>query len=107
MDFLASTKCDEAFDEVETYEVEIVHIRIRQRGGRKCMTEVSGLAKDLNLNKIMKYWRHSFKCSVAKIEDKETKLKTIRLQGDKREDIKIFLLEEKIIEKEHIKTHGF
>lgn len=107
MDFLGSTKCDGAFDEVETYEIQTVHIRIRQRGGRKCMTEVSGLASDLNLDKIVKYWRHMFKCSVAKIKDKTTKEKTIRLQGDKREDIKNFLLEEKIIEKEHIKTHGF
>jgi translation initiation factor 1 len=107
MDFLISTKCDEAFDEVETYEIQMVHIRIRQRGGRKCMTEVTGLASDLNLNKIMKYWRHMYKCSVAKIINEKTKEKTIRLQGDKREDIKKFLLDEHIIEKEHIKIHGF
>lgn len=106
MEFLASTKCDDAFDEVETYEVITIHIWLRQRTTRKYITEVQGLATDLNLNKIMKYWRKEFNCSVAKVLNKN-KEKILRLQGDQRELIHKFLLQEKIIDKEYIKIHGF
>lgn len=110
MDFLGSTKCDDIFDEVEEGQTkrvdEVVHIWLRQRTGRKYITEVEGLAKDLDLKKIIKYWRHEFNCSVAKTVNKDNK-KIIRLQGDKRENIVNFLLSEKIIDKEKIKVHGF
>ena len=106
MEFLSSTKCDDAFDDIENYEIEEVHIWLRQRTTRKYITDVQGLAKDLNLKKIMKYWRHEFHCSVTKKLNKN-KQKIIRLQGDKREQVYEFLLNEKIIEKEHIKIHGF
>lgn len=106
MDFLNSAKCDHAFDEDETYEIQIVHIWVRQRTGRKYITEVNGLAEDLNLKKIIKCWRHIFHVSVAKaINSKDEKI--IRLQGDQRDGIFNFLLEEKIITKEYIKVHGF
>ena len=106
MDFLNSVKCDEAFNEVENYAIEEVHIWLRQRTTRKYITDVQGLASDLNLNKIMKYWRHEFHCSVTKTLNKN-KEKIIRLQGDKRDQVDHFLINEKIIAKEHIKIHGF
>ena len=103
---LPSTKCDDMFDEEEEYEVQLVHIWIRQRGGRKCITEVNGLASDLNLKKIMKCWKMEFHVSVSKIKNEKGE-KFIRLQGDQRDNVYKFLLEEKIITKEHIKIHGF
>ena len=106
MEFLTSTKCDNAFDEEEEYEVEYVHLWLRQRGGRKCIKEVNGLASDLNLKKIMKYWKIEFHVSVSKIfNDKGEKF--IRLQGDQRDNVFRFLINEKIIQKEYIKIHGF
>lgn len=109
MEFLTSTKCDAIFDQdedgVERVEDD-VHIWIRQRSGRKYITEVEGLASDLNLKKIMKCWRKEFHCSVAKTVNKKGN-KILRLQGDKRDLILNFLLEEKIIDKEKIKMHGF
>ena len=106
MEFLNSVKCDEAFDEVEDYAVETVHIWLKQRAGKKCITEVTGLASDLNLKKISKCWRIEFHCSVSKLEN-EKKEKFIRLQGDKRDLVYNFLIDEKIIAKEHIKIHGY
>ena len=106
MEFLQSTKCDEAFDEVEDYEIGFVHIWLRQRSGKKYITEISGMATDLNLTKIMKYMRHSFHCSVAKTVDKN-KQDIIRLQGDQRELVVIFLTTENIIGRDYIKIHGF
>jgi translation initiation factor 1 len=106
MEFLSNGKCDEAFDNEEEYEIQIVHIWLRQRNGKKCVTEVNGLASDLNLDKIMKFWRKDFHCSVSKFinEDKE---KIIKLQGDKRELILQFLILENIISKANIKIHGY
>ena len=106
MEFLSNGKCDEAFDNEEEYEIQIVHIWLRQRNGKKCVTEVNGLASDLNLDKIMKFWRKDFHCSVSKFinEDKE---KIIKLQGDKRELILQFLILENIISKTNIKIHGY
>ena len=106
MDFLNSTKCDQAFDEEEDYEIEQVDIWFRQRNGRKCITEVVGLAKDLNVNKIVKCWRHEFHCAVSRIKNEKGE-KIVRMQGDQRNNVYNFLIEEKIIDKEHIKIHGY
>ena len=106
MEFLSSTKCDEAFDEAEKGETSMVHIWLRQRTGRKYITEISGLAIDLNLNKIAKYMRHEFHCSAVKTRSKTNEL-IIRLQGDQRELVFSFLIVEKIISKEYLKVHGF
>ena len=106
MEFLHSTKCDEAFNDVEDYQIGIVHIWLRQRSSKKYVTEIQNLAVDLNLNKLMKFMRHEFHCSVAKTENKE-KQSILRLQGDQRENIVAFLVVEKIIAKEYIKIHGF
>ena len=108
MEFLNTTKADAIFDEIDTGDRinGLVHIWLRQRTSRKYITEVEGLAKDLNIKKIMKYWRHMFNVSVSRTHNKDGK-RIIRLQGDQRDKIYKFLIEEKIIDKENIKTHGF
>ena len=109
MEFLNNGKCDAIFDQdedgVERVEDE-VHIWMRQRNGRKYITEVEGLASDLNLKKIIKCWRKEFHCAVTKTKNHKGN-KILRLQGDKRELILKFLLDEKIIDKNKIKTHGY
>ena len=106
---LNNTKCDAIFDQdsdgVERIE-EDVHIWVKQRTGRKYMTEVEGLAPDLNLKKIIKCWRKEFHCSVTKTRNNKGN-RIIKLQGDKRDLILNFLLDEQIIDKEKIKMHGF
>lgn len=125
MAFLASTKCDSAFDEEEDIFGENksnggkgdkidknapVHVWIKQRTGRKYITEIEGLAEDLNLKKIAKYMRHDFKCSVAKVTKElgeNKKVNILRIQGDKRDEVVSFLHDENIIDKKYIKVHGF
>lgn len=108
MEFLGSTKCDDIFDVVEDAgeEIQDVHIWLRQRTGRKYITEVEGLASDLDLKKISKCWRHEFHCSVTKTRNKKGN-KVIILQGNKTQEIENFLIEEKIIKREKIKNHGY
>jgi len=79
---------------------------IKQRKSRKYITEVEGLASDLNLKKIAKYWRHEFHVAVTKTKNSHGK-KILRLQGDQRDLVHNFLLEEHIIDKEYIKIHGY
>ena len=33
---------------------DIIHIRVQQRNGRKCLTLIHGLANDLDLKKIIR-----------------------------------------------------
>lgn len=86
------------------------HIRVQQRNGRKCITTLDGLEEDLDLKRICKAMREAFSCNgnVVMKEDEETGV--IQLQGDQRENIKQWLLEQEIIlksEADRIVVHGF
>jgi translation initiation factor 1 len=87
------------------------HIRVQQRNGRKCITTLDGLEEDLDLKRICKAMRNSFSCNgnvVMKDDDSGTGV--IQLQGDQRENIKQWLLDNEVIlknEVDRIVIHGF
>lgn len=83
-----------------------VHIRIQQRNARKTITSVQGLASDLDLKKMLRFFKHKFKCNGAIISDKELG-EVIQLQGDQRQGVKEFLLYHEIVHKDSIIVHGF
>lgn len=81
-----------------------IHIHMQQRNGKKCLTLVDGLSKikmKYNLDDFAKQLRKKFNCSGI-----VTKEKIIQLQGDHREGIKQYLIDQKIISKDKIKVHG-
>ena len=85
------------------------HIRIQQRNGRKCITILDGLEEDLDLKRICKAMRNAFSCN-GNVSQKEDGTEVIQLQGDQRENIRIWLLEQEIIlrnEVDRIVIHGF
>jgi translation initiation factor 1 len=84
---------------------EKIHIRIQQRNGKKSISSVSGLPSDLDLKKILKTFKKSFKCNGCIIENENTKV--IQLQGDQRLNIKNFLVENDISDIRNIIIHGF
>ena len=92
--------------EGEIIPEQIVHIRIQQRSGRKTLTTVQGLACDLNLKKILKAFKNEFCCNGTIIRVLEMG-KVIQVQGDQRQNISNFLIEENICRRENIKIHGF
>ncbi len=99
------------FDNPEDSSEEIIdleiHIRVYQRSPRRYITTVEGLDKiNLDLKKIIKYMKKTFSCGAAIIEDKD-KNKIIKLQGDQRGNIKTFLINEQIVDKDHITVHGY
>lgn len=62
---------------------EYVHIRIQQRNGKKSLTTVQGLKKELSYEKILKDLKKEFCCNGNVVQDKELG-KIIQLQGDQR-----------------------
>lgn len=85
---------------------EYVHIRIQQRNGKKSLTTVQGLKKELSYEKILKDLKKEFCCNGNVVQDKELG-KIIQLQGDQRKNVSHFLVRTGIVKKEQIKIHGF
>ena len=87
-------------------EHKIVNIRKNQRNRRKCVTTIEGLADDLDLKKICKFFKKNFNCNGSIVKDEEYG-NIIQLQGDQRENVKNFLIYANIATDEIIKVHGF
>ena len=85
------------------------HIRVQQRNGKKCITTLDGLEEDLDLKRICKAMREAFSCN-GNVKMKDEDLGVIQLQGDQRENMKQWLLDQEIIlknEVDRIVVHGF
>eukprot|EP00998_Keelungia_sp_KM082_P011428 NODE_7688_length_580_cov_41.050773_g7665_i0.p1 GENE.NODE_7688_length_580_cov_41.050773_g7665_i0~~NODE_7688_length_580_cov_41.050773_g7665_i0.p1 ORF type:complete len:112 (-),score=29.40 NODE_7688_length_580_cov_41.050773_g7665_i0:122-457(-) len=83
-----------------------VHIRTQQRNGRKCVTTVAGLSGELDLKRILKEVKKQFSCNGSINKDPEHG-EIIQLQGDQRENVKKFLLDEGLVDTAKLKVHGF
>ena len=86
------------------------HVRVQQRNGRKCITTLDGLEEDLDLKRICKAMRNCFSCNGNVVMKEGEDTGVIQLQGDQRENIKQWLLEQEIIlknEMDRIVIHGF
>ncbi|KAI3625720.1 Eukaryotic translation initiation factor eIF-1 [Malassezia furfur] len=82
-----------------------VHIRIQQRNGRKTLTTLQGLPKEYDAKKLLKAFKKEFACNGTIVDDEELG-QVIQLQGDQRQKISMFLIEEGI-PKQDVKVHGF
>mmetsp|Transcript_8955 Transcript_8955/g.26895 ORF Transcript_8955/g.26895 Transcript_8955/m.26895 type:complete len:113 (-) Transcript_8955:252-590(-) len=82
-----------------------VHIRLQQRNGRKSLTTVQGLDEKINLQRLTKEFKKGFNCNGCVVDDKELG-RVIQLQGDQRENVKKFIVDEKLASKKNIKVHG-
>lgn len=101
-------------DQANIQANDMIHLRIQQRNGKKCITTVEGLkdTKETPMKEIAQKMRKTFNCSAsivfAMVDGvKNTKEKCIQLSGDKRNDIKKFLIDFKIVEENKIKIHGY
>lgn len=83
-----------------------VDIRIQQRNGRKTLTTVQGLPKDLDPKKVLKVFKKEFACNGTIVEDEEMG-EVIQLQGDHRAKVGQILIEEGICAKDGVQIHGF
>jgi translation initiation factor 1 len=84
----------------------VLDIRVQQRRGKKTITTVQGLPAQLDQKKILKAFKKIFACNGNIVDDEEMG-EVIQLQGDHRDKICTFLVEEQISKAENIKIHGF
>jgi translation initiation factor 1 len=82
-----------------------IHIRLQQRNGRKSLTTIQGLNSTLDFEKINKALKKEFCCNGCVIQDSELGI-IIQLQGDQRNNITNFLVQEGIALFKMIKIHG-
>ena len=99
----------QALDPFATQEdgnnISKIHIRIQQRNGRKCITTVEGLAEDLDLNKIARALKKTFKCNGSVSKD-EISGWILQLSGDQRTNIKDFFVDQEVCLEDQIVIHG-
>jgi len=84
---------------------DLIHIRVQQRNGRKCITTVQGLDEQLDLKKIIKAVKKAHCCNGTIVEDDEMG-QVLQFQGDQRDAIVRFLVENEICDQSKIKKHG-
>ena len=84
---------------------DLVHIRVQQRNGRKCITTVQGLDAALDLKKILKAIKKAECCNGTVVEDEEMG-QVLQFQGDQRDAVGKFLTENEIVDASKVKKHG-
>ncbi|UZJ54491.1 hypothetical protein CBS101457_003811 [Exobasidium rhododendri] len=101
----ADQKSADVEKKVKVQQQNYIHIRIQQRNGRKTLTTLQGLPKEYDQKKILKAFKKEFACNGTIVDDEELG-QVIQLQGDQRQKISAFLIEEGI-NKTDVKVHGF
>jgi translation initiation factor 1 len=82
-----------------------ITISVNNRTGRKYQTFVYGFADDLDLPKILKYFKKKFSCT-GSIEDSDEFGEVIKLTGNHKKIILDFLIKEEICKTEDIIIKG-
>jgi translation initiation factor SUI1 len=95
------------FEEIDDnpFEVSKVTIVVDKRGGKKCTTNVIGMADDLDLKKILSYIKKTHNCSGSILKDDKYG-EVMSFTGDQKENIYNFLIHEEIYKKEDIIVKG-
>jgi translation initiation factor 1 len=96
---------DLKFDDNDLFSKNIVTISVQKRNGRQCITNISGLAEDLDLPKIISYLKKKYSCNGSIIKDEQFG-EIITLTGDQKENIYNFLIGEEINKKDEIIVKG-
>lgn len=89
----------------DLFESSKVTISVEKRNGKKCITNVIGMAEDLDLKKILSYLKKTHSCNGSIIKD-EKHGEVMSFTGDQKENIYNFLVDEEIYKKEDIIVKG-
>lgn len=82
-----------------------VTISVEKRNGKKCITNIIGMADDLDLKKILSYLKKTHSCNGSVIKDNNHG-EIMSFTGDQKENVYNFLIDEKIYKKEDIIIKG-
>lgn len=89
----------------ELKKLNNVHVRVQQRASNKYITTIEGLNPDLDFKKIIKEMKKRFSTNGNIIENEDLG-KVIQLQGNLKNQVKEYLIEKNLCEKDGIKLHG-
>ena len=82
-----------------------------QTSGKRSVTLIEGLEEDLDLKRIMKAMKRKFNCACSLHANEKTGGEVLKLQGDHREDVRLWLIEQEIVPKADAKdiivVHGY
>jgi translation initiation factor 1 len=82
-----------------------ITISVSNRTGKKLQTFVYGFANDLDLPKILRYFKKTFNCT-GSIENSQEFGEVIKLTGDHKKPVLVFLIKEEICKTEDITIKG-
>mmetsp|Transcript_7518 Transcript_7518/g.6737 ORF Transcript_7518/g.6737 Transcript_7518/m.6737 type:complete len:107 (-) Transcript_7518:53-373(-) len=82
-----------------------VHVRVQQRSGRKCITTIQGLADDLDIVKIARALKKTFKCNGTVTNDPDLG-EIIQVSGDQRTNVRSFFIDQEVCGEDQIVIHG-
>lgn len=82
-----------------------ITISVSNRTGKKLQTCIYGFANDLDLPKILKYFKKKFSCT-GSIENSEEFGEVIKLTGDHKKLVLGFLIKEQICNASDINLKG-
>nr|UXY86736.1 translation factor sui1 [Cryptomonas paramecium] len=82
-----------------------VHIYTQQRNGKKILTIIQGLDQRLDFEKIVQILKRKFCCNGCVVESLDFGL-VIQLQGDQKNKVSFFLIDQQITLPKVIKIHG-
>lgn len=101
-----------------------VHVRVQQRSGKKCITTIQvltkyyylyqnfhtfnyqGLAEDLDIAKITRALKKTFKCNGSVTTDPEFYGEIIQVSGDQRTNVRAFFIDQEVCNEDQIVIHG-
>lgn len=86
-------------------------IDIRFQSSKRSVTLIEGLDNDLDLKRILKAMKKKFNCACSLHTNDETGGNVLKLQGDHREEVRAWLIEQEIVPKAEAKdlivVHGY
>jgi translation initiation factor 1 len=97
---------DDDNEEIKTICEHTIEIMITKRNNRKFYTNIMGIDEKFNYDKILKEIKKKFNCNGAIKINKGNNKKFIQLNGDQKENIFNFIIQEDIAPINKIKIRG-
>ena len=85
--------------------LDVVHIRIQQRNGKKVITIIQGLDNKIPKKELIKKFKTLFACG-GNINSDEEYGDVIQLTGDQRLKVRDYLVDNNLVEAENVEIHG-
>ena len=80
-------------------------ISVQQRNNSRCITIISEIAKDLDLKKLLKYFKKTYNCNGTILDDEKFG-NIITLTGNQTDNVYNFFIAEEIYDKDNIIIKG-